>query len=176
MNTQWVETLKAEGLFESVSGQAATRAVAGHYEDQVQLVDLSSLSIVDVTGDDAAAFLQGQLCNDLTKVSVTRAQITGYCTPKGRLLALPAIVGIADGFRFLAARIDQGWLSETTFNVHHAFQRRYHRTARLGMHGSHVRLQRAYGRRRQAPGCFATCSDGCCYQRYAAADLLADRQ
>ncbi len=114
MNTQWVETLKAEGLFRNVSGQAA----AGHAEDQVQLVDLSALSIVDITGTDATAFLQGQFCNDLTKVSATRAQITGYCTPKGRLLALPAIVGIADGFRLLLpTSIKDGFLKRLSMFI-----------------------------------------------------------
>ena len=114
MNTQWVETLKAEGLFQNVSGQAA----AGHSEDQVQLVDLSALSIIDITGTDATAFLQGQFCNDLNKVSATRAQITGYCTPKGRLLALPAVVGIADGFRLLLpASIKDGFLKRLSMFI-----------------------------------------------------------
>ncbi len=118
MNTQWVETLKAEGLFQYVSGQVLTGAVARHSEDQAQLVDLSSLSIIDITGNDAAAFLQGQFCNDLTKVSATRAQITGYCTPKGRLLALPAIVGIADGFRLLLpASIKDGFLKRLSMFI-----------------------------------------------------------
>ncbi len=101
MNTQWVENLKAAGLIKNVSEPAVAGVVASHSADQKQLVDLSSYSIVDITGNDAAVFLQGQFCNDLTKVSATRAQITGYCTPKGRLLALPVIVGIADGFRLL---------------------------------------------------------------------------
>ena len=114
MNTQWVETLKAEGLFQNVSGQA----VAVYSEDQVQLVDLSSLSIIDITGDDAATFLQGQFCNDLIKVSLTRAQITGYCTPKGRLLALPAIVGIVGGFRLLVpASIKDGFLKRLSMFI-----------------------------------------------------------
>lgn len=118
MNTQWVETLKAEGLIGGVPAQAGTGAVAGHCADQVQLVDLSFLSIVDVTGVDAAAFLQGQLCNDLTKVSTTRAQITGYCTPKGRLLALPTIVGIADGFRLvLPANIKESFVKRLSMFI-----------------------------------------------------------
>lgn len=118
MNTQWVQTLKAEGLCESASGRAVTEAVALHCDDQVQLVDLSSVSIIDITGDDATVFLQGQFCNDLTKVSQTRAQITGYCTPKGRLLALPAIVGIAGGYRLLVpATIKDGFLKRLSMFI-----------------------------------------------------------
>jgi tRNA-modifying protein YgfZ len=38
-------------------------------------------------GDDVESFLQGQLTNDVKSLSPTRWQRTGYCTPKGRLMA-----------------------------------------------------------------------------------------
>lgn len=65
------------------------------------MCDLSGYAIYEVTGSEANAFLQGQFCNDITKVSATQAQITGYCTPKGRLLALPVIVGFEHGYRLI---------------------------------------------------------------------------
>jgi tRNA-modifying protein YgfZ len=40
-----------------------------------------------VSGRDAAGFLQGQITSDVRQVSESRAQLGGYCTPKGRLLA-----------------------------------------------------------------------------------------
>lgn len=40
-----------------------------------------------VTGADANAFLQGQLTNDVNALTQGRSQRTGYCTPKGRLMA-----------------------------------------------------------------------------------------
>jgi tRNA-modifying protein YgfZ len=38
-------------------------------------------------GQDVDAFLQGQLTNDVKALSSTHWQRTGYCTPKGRLMA-----------------------------------------------------------------------------------------
>lgn len=54
---------------------------------QNRLFDLSSLGLIAVSGDDAQTFLQGQLTNDIKQLA-TAAQLTGYCTAKGRLLAL----------------------------------------------------------------------------------------
>lgn len=39
-------------------------------------------------GDDAQSFLQGQLTNNVTVLDASLSQYTGYCTPKGRLLAV----------------------------------------------------------------------------------------
>ena len=52
-----------------------------------QLFDLSAYGLIAVSGADAQTFLQGQLTNDIKRVSEA-AQFTGYCTAKGRLLAL----------------------------------------------------------------------------------------
>lgn len=49
--------------------------------------DLAGFQGFTVSGADATTFLQGQLTNDVVKLSVGRQQRTGYCTPKGRLLA-----------------------------------------------------------------------------------------
>lgn len=51
------------------------------------LTDLSQLGLIAVRGADAAAFLQGQLTNDIRDVSETRAQRSAFCSPKGRVLA-----------------------------------------------------------------------------------------
>lgn len=39
-------------------------------------------------GADAQSFLQGQLTNNVAALDATHSQYTGYCTPKGRLLAV----------------------------------------------------------------------------------------
>jgi folate-binding protein YgfZ len=46
------------------------------------------LGVIAVRGADAATFLQGQLTNDTKALDATRVQLTGYCTAKGRLLAV----------------------------------------------------------------------------------------
>lgn len=52
-----------------------------------QLFDLSAYGLIAVSGADAMTFLQGQLTNDVKQLDQC-AQFTGYCTAKGRLLAL----------------------------------------------------------------------------------------
>lgn len=52
------------------------------------LCDLSHLGLLDVSGTDAVTFLQGQVTNDVKLLTGSNAHYTGYCTPKGRLLAL----------------------------------------------------------------------------------------
>jgi tRNA-modifying protein YgfZ len=51
------------------------------------LADLSDLALIRVSGEDARDFLHSQFCNDVKKLDSTQAQLNGYCSPKGRLLA-----------------------------------------------------------------------------------------
>lgn len=48
---------------------------------------LHSYSLLKISGTDAPTFLQGQLTNDINLLD-SQWQLTGYCSPKGRLLAL----------------------------------------------------------------------------------------
>ncbi|VVD64458.1 CAF17-like 4Fe-4S cluster assembly/insertion protein YgfZ [Pandoraea anhela] len=43
--------------------------------------------LIAVNGPDAAAFLHGQLTNDVERLSPVQARLAGYCSAKGRLLA-----------------------------------------------------------------------------------------
>jgi folate-binding protein YgfZ len=49
--------------------------------------DLSHYGLISVHGDDARAFLQNQLTNDVSRVDDEHSQLSGYCNAKGRLLA-----------------------------------------------------------------------------------------
>lgn len=51
------------------------------------LVPLPELGVVSISGADAITFLQSQLTNDVAQLRVDQMQLSGYCTPKGRLLA-----------------------------------------------------------------------------------------
>lgn len=51
------------------------------------LVPLPELGVISVSGADATSFLQSQLTNDVAHLSPDQLQLSGYCTPKGRLLA-----------------------------------------------------------------------------------------
>lgn len=48
---------------------------------------LPDLAVIEATGADAAAFLHGQLSNDISGLPDTMACLAAYCTPKGRMLA-----------------------------------------------------------------------------------------
>lgn len=52
------------------------------------MADLSHLSLLELGGEDAAAFLQGQVTNDVKQLDGSNSQYAGYCNPKGRMLAL----------------------------------------------------------------------------------------
>ena len=62
------------------------------------LVDLSHLSILRAQGDDTQSFLQGQTSNDIRLVSETRSQLSAYCNPKGRMLAIFRIFRFGDAY------------------------------------------------------------------------------
>jgi hypothetical protein len=49
---------------------------------------LDELGVIEVSGADAMSFLQAQLTNDTKGLDSSRVQFNGYCTAKGRLLAV----------------------------------------------------------------------------------------
>ena len=52
------------------------------------VVRLDFLTVVRVCGNDAHAFLQGQLTADVGEVGSSRSRIAAWCSPRGRVLAL----------------------------------------------------------------------------------------
>lgn len=52
------------------------------------LCDLSHLGLLEISGADAATFLQGQVTNDVLMLDGSNAHYSAYCNPKGRMLAL----------------------------------------------------------------------------------------
>lgn len=50
------------------------------------------LGLVRVTGADAAAFLHGQVSNDITALAINQSAMAAYCNPKGRAIALLRIL------------------------------------------------------------------------------------
>jgi len=92
--TQWHKFLVTQGAHI----EAAPVASVAHFGDQQAelkatvhgniVADLTHLGILRVAGDDAATFLQGQVTNDIKLLEGSISQYAGYCSPKGRLLAL----------------------------------------------------------------------------------------
>lgn len=90
MNPSWLVFLKSQHAIIKNGrtlnfGNAA--AELKHTKNKTVTVDLSHLGLIQFSGEDAQAFLQGQLTCDVIKVKSDMAQYGGYCTPKGRLLA-----------------------------------------------------------------------------------------
>ncbi len=56
-------------------------------QEAAVLVPLTHTGVIEVSGDEAQTFLNTQLTSDVTQVTTNAAQYSGYCSPKGRLLA-----------------------------------------------------------------------------------------
>lgn len=85
MNQQWQTYLESSGA--TVEEHDRVRLADAEQFPECALCDLSSLGLLRISGDDAADFLQGQFTNDIHTVTDQRSQLSGYCTPQGRLLA-----------------------------------------------------------------------------------------
>jgi len=64
---------------------------------------LANLTVISARGADAAAFLHGQLTQDIQGLPDDQARLAGYCTAKGRLLATMVVWRARDddGLRML---------------------------------------------------------------------------
>lgn len=100
MNTDWQAILQGYGAQLDATGMLSFTESPASPQAAV-LVDASPIAVVDVTGDDATSFLQSQFCNDMASVSDDQGQLSGYCTPKGRLLAIFSVIAHAGGYRLL---------------------------------------------------------------------------
>lgn len=83
------ETGAISAFGEDTSELRASRDIAA-------ITPLTDTGIISISGEDAQAFLNTQLTSDVRRVTAESAQYSGYCTPKGRLLAT-FIVVLHDG-------------------------------------------------------------------------------
>ena len=60
------------------------------------------MGIARVSGSDAAEFLQAQLTGDIRDIGFGISRISGYCNPKGRLLAIFRVLRDGDDFLLLS--------------------------------------------------------------------------
>ena len=92
MPAEWRATLAAAGaVFDDhgyVDHFGDLRDEARAAADGTVVADLSQLALLRADGGDAQSFLQGQFSNDIREVSESRSQLSAYCSPKGRMLAV----------------------------------------------------------------------------------------
>lgn len=89
--SDWYQTLADAGACTDddgvVTGFGDPVAESRAASESAIVVPLTGTGLIRVAGADAVSFLNSQLTSDVMGVSPERAQYTGYCTPKGRLLA-----------------------------------------------------------------------------------------
>lgn len=96
MNQEWTAFLAAQGLAADSAAESAE-----HFEhfgqldaerqaarNDIVIAPLTDLGLIRVSGEDAASFLQNLMTNDIQGIAETNARTAGFCTPKGRLLAI----------------------------------------------------------------------------------------
>ena len=59
---------------------------------------------LEVSGEDAATFLQGQLTNDIHQVTNQHAIYSGFCSPKGRLIGFFIIIKFNGSYLLILPR------------------------------------------------------------------------
>jgi tRNA-modifying protein YgfZ len=69
-----------------------------------QPTPLTDIALFDVTGADAASFLQSQLTQDVLHWQTHEIKRAAWCNPKGRMLATFYLWAIESGFRCVIAR------------------------------------------------------------------------
>lgn len=101
LNNQWETRLRADGAiieageimhFGDPRGETRAAAVGD------VVADLSHLALLRAQGAEAEGFLQGQLSNDIRLVTNSHSQLSAYCNPKGRMLAIFRIFKYDDAY------------------------------------------------------------------------------
>ncbi|MGZ4959330.1 MAG: CAF17-like 4Fe-4S cluster assembly/insertion protein YgfZ [Methylomonas sp.] len=67
-------------------------------DSRPKIFPLSHFGVIAVTGDDRAKFLQGQLTCDINSLSESRASLTAFCNPKGRVISTLLVAKTAEAF------------------------------------------------------------------------------
>ncbi len=90
MQREWQAFLTDKGARIEIDGLTRfdTFVEQNNYNNINVLCDLSHYGLICVSGKDASSFLQGQFSNDITQVDETTSQLSSYCNPKGRMLAI----------------------------------------------------------------------------------------
>ena len=89
MNQEWTTFLASQGL------AADTAEHFGQLDAELQAArngavatPLADLGLIRVSGEDAASFLHNLVTNDIQGLATDSARTAGFCTAKGRLLAI----------------------------------------------------------------------------------------
>jgi folate-binding protein YgfZ len=76
--------------------KTVTMAAGPHIMSRFNLLDLDRYSLLRVSGEDRITFLQGQLTQDLTRLTRDQSLLAGWATAKGRLLFVSQLMDWQD--------------------------------------------------------------------------------
>lgn len=96
MNEEWKSFLESRSAAFGEDGKA--RFTGDAPQSSCALFDLSHLRLIRVSGEDAETFLQGQTTNDVRNLAGGNSQMSGICTPKGRMIANFRVFSIDNDF------------------------------------------------------------------------------
>lgn len=104
MTEEWIAYLASQGLAADGGrfGAVADELVAAR--DGTVLAPLTDQGLIRASGADAAGFLHNLLTNDITGITPGGGRLAGFCTAKGRLLALLLIWREGDDFLLMLPR------------------------------------------------------------------------
>ena len=112
MNTAWLNHLQKLGGQITDTSRIVFASDAAAIQSAATgsiLAILDQFAVIHVSGDDSAAFLQGQFTNDIRQITQTQAQAAAWCSPKGRVLTQLFIMLGSNGYFLLMPKA----LSET---------------------------------------------------------------
>jgi len=85
MNNLWKTFLESQSA--QIDDAGNIHFPAAPAEADCALMELSPLGLIAVSGPEAESFLQGQVTNDVTRLTRGSSQLGSHCNPKGRILA-----------------------------------------------------------------------------------------
>ena len=92
---KWATILKKQQLANQKKGADTTIG------SKLIMTPIFNQSVIDVSGPDAEAFLDSQLTSDVKNIKIKSLTRSGYCNPKGRLIATPYVIRNANSFNLL---------------------------------------------------------------------------
>ncbi|QAB14914.1 CAF17-like 4Fe-4S cluster assembly/insertion protein YgfZ [Hydrogenovibrio thermophilus] len=102
MNADWKDFLSAKGAQWNDAGEVTTFGLPEIERYMVKngpvFTSLAHQAIIKVSGEEAFDFLQGQFTNDLSDVTDEHAQLSAYCDPQGKVLAVLMVFKHQDAF------------------------------------------------------------------------------
>lgn len=88
-------------MIEDRTESANAKQPTGQNPPNGKVFTATGLSIIEVSGQDAAKFLQGQLTCNINDISESQASIAAYCNAKGRVISTLIIVKTPQSFLLL---------------------------------------------------------------------------